>query len=496
MSLAGLLRARRPAGGLRALITCLKWPEEDGSAAGVRTLGIVRSLVAAGTRVTVTAASEAGGGGGAASEGQARARTALRTAGASTACLPPNDSPRLAALLGSVRPGVVVFDRLACEEMFSHGVRAWAEGADGSGASGGFLPGGPVTVLDMQDCHSVRAAREAATRGRSWGEGLAAALGAWPDASSTLLQREMAAVRRSDCVWAVSDSEARTAKAWAGDQCGSDHGALVSTVGFAMSNFPPPRPLEQRSRSAAMIGTFLHAPNLDAVRWAVHELWPMVAREARRLDPSRPAPRLAVYGSHMTDKAVARVLSGTSRSALRDAGITLEGFAPSPDVLGEHRILFAPLRFGAGVKGKVLDAWRAGTPVVTTSFGAEGICQDAPSSSGVGIPKRGGVEQARWSGFWQCDSAELLATAAAELLTHDEMWQAHADRAQAAARAFADPARFEAGMEGALQLALDPEALLERRRSNHGQTLLWQSQLRATSFMSRFIELKEQSRKG
>ena len=51
----------------------------------------------------------------------------------------------------------------------------------------------------------------------------------------------------------------------------------------------------------------------------------------------------------------------------------IKGHAPSLGVMDEYRVCLAPLRFGAGLKGKIVDSWLHGMPVVTTPIGAEGM---------------------------------------------------------------------------------------------------------------------------
>ena len=65
---------------------------------------------------------------------------------------------------------------------------------------------------------------------------------------------------------------------------------------------------------------------------------------------------------------------------MQAAGIFLKGHAPSLDILRSYRVLLAPLRFGAGLKGKIVDAWAHGLPVCTTPIGAEGMF--APDHTG------------------------------------------------------------------------------------------------------------------
>ena len=67
------------------------------------------------------------------------------------------------------------------------------------------------------------------------------------------------------------------------------------------------------------------------------------------------------------------------------AGRHVKGFAPSLDILHKYRVCLAPLRFGAGLKGKILDSWAHGLPVCTTPVGAEGMFP-ATSHTPEGFP--------------------------------------------------------------------------------------------------------------
>ncbi|UZJ65056.1 glycosyltransferase family 4 protein [Sphingobacterium sp. KU25419] len=72
--------------------------------------------------------------------------------------------------------------------------------------------------------------------------------------------------------------------------------------------------------------------------------------------------------------------------------------------MSHHRILLAPIQFGAGVKGKFIDAMQTGTPSVTTSIGAEAMCGDFP-----------------WNGFI-ANEPELFVAKAIELYTNKSLW--------------------------------------------------------------------------
>ncbi|SVC59167.1 uncharacterized protein METZ01_LOCUS312021, partial [marine metagenome] len=104
------------------------------------------------------------------------------------------------------------------------------------------------------------------------------------------------------------------------------------------------------------VGGFNHPPNADGLMWFVEEVLPQVRADIR----------LNIVGSNMPGEI----------EVLESDQIVLHGFLTDEeldDLYRSVRIAIVPLRFGAGVKGKVLEAMNHGVPVVTTSIGAEGI---------------------------------------------------------------------------------------------------------------------------
>merc|ERR1711933_425262 len=93
------------------------------------------------------------------------------------------------------------------------------------------------------------------------------------------------------------------------------------------------------------IGNWRHRPNRDAARWLIEEVWPRVHAAPPDVAMSNPAINAIVAGT-----------CGSVEKAMR-----------------QHRLLVAPLRYGAGLKGKVTDAFRHGLVPVTTPVGAEGL---------------------------------------------------------------------------------------------------------------------------
>jgi GT2 family glycosyltransferase/ubiquinone/menaquinone biosynthesis C-methylase UbiE/glycosyltransferase involved in cell wall biosynthesis len=113
----------------------------------------------------------------------------------------------------------------------------------------------------------------------------------------------------------------------------------------------------QGRQDLLFIGGFNHVPNVDAAVWLVHDIMPLVW--ARHADV-----RLNLVGAYAPDEVV----------ALAGPRVNVAGHVPDLGAMfAGSRISINPLRFGAGVKGKILDGLNARLPVVTTSVGNEGI---------------------------------------------------------------------------------------------------------------------------
>jgi GT2 family glycosyltransferase/glycosyltransferase involved in cell wall biosynthesis len=116
-------------------------------------------------------------------------------------------------------------------------------------------------------------------------------------------------------------------------------------------------PIEEERPAIAFIGGYRHEPNIDAAKWAVESLMPKLRKEV-------PGIQLLLVGSHMPAEV----------SALAERDVVPLGYVPSLDTVFERvRLTIAPLRYGAGLKGKVLESFAAGIPCVMTTIAAEGL---------------------------------------------------------------------------------------------------------------------------
>ena len=111
------------------------------------------------------------------------------------------------------------------------------------------------------------------------------------------------------------------------------------------------------------VGGFAHPPNADAVLWFAKEIFPHIREQL-------PDIKFYVVGSKVTDEIKALEQPGN--------GIIIKGFVSEEELANLYafcKVVVVPLRYGAGVKGKVVEAIYNGAPIITTSTGAEGIPQ-------------------------------------------------------------------------------------------------------------------------
>jgi GT2 family glycosyltransferase/glycosyltransferase involved in cell wall biosynthesis len=149
---------------------------------------------------------------------------------------------------------------------------------------------------------------------------------------------------------------------------------------------------DQRS-GLVFIGSYNHPPNIDAVKWLCLEIMPLVWA-------SRPDITVNLLGSNLKDEV----------KELASDKVIVTGYVPEVEpYFQKSRIFVAPLRFGAGMKGKIGQSLSLGLPTITTKIGAEGM----------GLIDHQDVLIA--------DTAEEFAQAVIELYDHRELWQKLAD---------------------------------------------------------------------
>jgi len=134
----------------------------------------------------------------------------------------------------------------------------------------------------------------------------------------------------------------------------------ISTAVISVFQLPENEIPEYHERKDLLfLGGFQHPPNVDSIEYMVRDVFPKIKKKISDI-------KLYVIGSNPPSKVV-ELCSKTD-------GIVFLGYVKNIDpYLKKCRVMVAPLRFGAGVKGKITQSMANGLPVVTTSIGAEGI---------------------------------------------------------------------------------------------------------------------------
>lgn len=322
------MKAKRP-----ALIFSTVFPEPSSSAAGVRQMQWIRILLEFSDRVVLASPS--------ALKSERDWGYQPMPAGVELISLPLNDWS-LVDWIRELAPSIVLFDRFITEEQFGPLVRDAVPGA--------------LRLLETQDLHFLRRAR-----GDSLKE--------MTSFQSETALRETASILRSDHSFVVSSYEARLLSR----EFGIDP-AAVDWIPFA---YPEGEGTgaegDFNSRSGfQFIGNFRHAPNLDGLRWFRKEVWPLVRKRL-------PGVEWKIHGAYPSAEVVQ--WHHPKEDGIRVVG----GVKELSDAFQGVRVNLAPLRFGAGVKGKLLDGFHHGVPAVSTPVGAEGLMLTEDRSAFPGL---------------------------------------------------------------------------------------------------------------
>ena len=262
------------------------------------------------------------------------------------------------------QPNIVLFDRFMMEEQFGWRVEKNCPSA--------------LKILDTEDLQCLRHARQQAHKAKRELT--------QTDLFSDLAKREIAAILRCDLSLLISSYEMELL-----EQTFKVDPVLLHHLPFMVNlDKVPKETLSFSQRKHFMtIGNFRHAPNWDVVLY-LQEIWPKIRKQL-------PDAQLHIYGSYPPPKATALNNPKT--------GFLIKGWAEDAlAVMEQSRLCLAPIRFGAGIKGKLLDAMIMQTPSITTSLGSEGMHNDEP-----------------WGGIIADDIDEFV-NAAVQLYKDEEAW--------------------------------------------------------------------------
>lgn len=333
-----------------------------------------------------------------------------------------------------LNPSIVMFDRFMMEEQFGWRV---AENCPDA-----------LRILDTEDLHSLRLARQHAFKENREFE--------TKDLFSEVAKREIASILRCDLTLMISEFEMELLQ----KQFRVDP-SLLFYLPLMLDDLEETsrwKPFENREHFV-FIGNFLHEPNWNAVLFLKESIWPLIRK-------ALPAAELHIYGAYPPQKALN--LNNPQQ------GFLVKGRAVSAaEVMKNARICLAPLRFGAGIKGKLLEAMQFGTPSITTEIGAESMYDDLP-----------------WNGTIENDPHKL-ANAAVALYQDQKEWEKAQQNGLEIIRQRYLKSIFE---DRFIDLIIHLQENLENHRQNNflGAMLMHHS-LASTKYMSRWIEEKNRN---
>jgi len=402
----------------KVLVIGYVWPEPNSSAAGSHMMSILRQYTQQNWQVEFATPSQ-----------PTDHMIDLATVGISSQNIALNcDS--FDQYISEYQPDIVMFDRFMMEEQFGWRVEKNCPKA--------------LKILDTEDLQCLRNARHQASKAdREMTK---------TDLFSDLAKREIAAILRCDLSLIISSFEMdlliNTFKV---DQ------RLLHHLPFMVDLKQSPtttRPFAERQHFMT-IGNFRHAPNWDVVLH-LQQIWPLIKKQI-------PDAELHIYGSYPPPKATALNNPKT--------GFLIKGWAEDAlMVMEQARVCLAPIRFGAGIKGKLLDAMMMQTPSVTTTLGSEGMHDQEP-----------------WPGIIVDDVFEFVA-AAVNLYNDQQAWltaQQHA--------LFLLKSRYDSSLLGPelISKVVDIEENLDSHRlANFTGSMLKHHTMASTKYMSQWIAAK------
>ena len=266
-----------------------------------------------------------------------------------------------------IQPNIVLFDRFMIEEQFGWRV---AENCPTA-----------LRILDTIDLHCLRLARQHAFKEKR--------IFKQEDLLSDTAKREIASIYRCDITLMISTYEM--------DLLNNYFKIDTNILHYTPFLLDPLQEKEivswprfEERKNFITIGNFLHEPNWNAILFLKEDIWPLIKKRL-------PYAELNVYGAYSSPKVM-------QLHQPRD-GFLIKGRADSAEkVMLDAKVCLAPLRFGAGLKGKLIDAMKSGTPNVTTSIGAEAMHANL-----------------EWSGFI-ADKVEDFVDASVNLYTNKSTW--------------------------------------------------------------------------
>ena len=341
-------------------------------------------------------------------------------------------------LIKDFDPTIVLFDRFIMEEQFGWRVTNNCPTA--------------IKILDSEDLHCLRYTRQAKIK-----EGVVFEIEHLFE--EDLTKREIASILRCDLTLIIAQFEMHVLI----DYFKIDPQLLLYLpLLFEKGKLPSigfNQDFNQRN-DFVFIGNFWHEPNWDAVLNLKRNIWPLIKKQF-------PKAIIRIYGAYPSQKVF-------DLHNVKEGFLVLGRAEDAQQVISNARVLLAPIRFGAGLKGKLLEAMQFGTPTVTTTIGAESI--------------NGLLE---WNGFI-ADNPKEFSDKAVLLYQEDVIWNAAQRNGFHILKKRFLLSDFEPVFKERMEKVLGD--LSGHRKLNFMGSLLAHHSMKSTEYMSRWIEEKNKTK--
>jgi O-antigen biosynthesis protein len=397
------------------------WPEPNSSAAGSRMMQLMKLFQQNGWEITFASATA-----------DSNHMFDIESIGIRKVAIELN-SESFDLFIKELNPNIVMFDRFMTEEQFGWRVAEVCPAA--------------IRILDTEDLHCLRAARQKSFKEKKQF--------AFDDMMIDVAKREIASIYRCDLSLIISGVEMNLL---------TEHfkvdKSLLHHIPFMLEEINESTksswPSFEERNNFMTIGNFLHEPNWNSVQYLKEEIWPLIRSKL-------PKAELHIYGAYPSQKV----------NALHDPknGFLIMGRADDArSVIQKAKVLLAPLRFGAGIKGKLTDAMQSGTPSVTTKIGAEAMHDNLP-----------------WNGII-ADQPIEIAEAAVKLYQDKALWEKAQENGVVLINSIYQKEKLGRALIG--RISEVAQSLEKHRTKNFIGAMLMHHTIAGTKYMSKWIEEK------
>jgi len=409
----------------QVLIIGYVWVEPNSSAAGSRMLQLIEQFLREDYKITFASPAQKG-----------EKASNLSSFGINEVSIELNN-PSFDVFIKELQPTIVLFDRFMMEEQFGWRV---AENCPKA-----------IRILDTEDLHFLRK-----TRHQQLKKGVEFTTEALLKSDDA--KREIASVLRCDMSLIISTFEMDLLK----DVFKVDE-KILYYLPFLLDKVDEHQTKKWTSfkekEHFIFIGNFFHKPNVDAVLTLKTQIWSTIKKML-------PKAEVHIYGAYANQQI--------NQLHNKKEGFIIKGFAEDAEaVVKNARVVLAPLRFGAGIKGKLTEAMICGTPSVTTEIGAEGMHNNLT-----------------WNGFIEGDYSKF-SEKAVQLYTDEKLWVASQENGVRIINQIYDKEKI--GSLFINQIKEIQDNLEQHRTQNFLGGLLQHQTLQATKYMSKWIEVKNKN---